>query len=395
MLIVYITLSILVILLTYLYLDYRGPARVALKPSVAFNMNCRKAKELIIQEVDHQGSVWASRGLLLYRLSPGEDFFRRMAHAPASFSYIWLNNFSLFRRFTNKPECIEFSILPDGSICLMSDGWFWVKAESDRKFRRTLKLRHFGRGVGRGIFSSGLLSLQDGRIFFGEYFRNPQRTEDVHVYKSLDNGESWKIARVFETGSIRHVHGIQQDPFTGRLWLCAGDDDHESIIGWSENEFKDIHLLGSGSQIWRTTQLVFTREAIYWGTDTGSEELAGIYRWDRASKEVSRIHSSNGAILFGTQLAGGTLVFTTDREGFPNEKDHLTRMIVVEEGDQVREIECGTWWQWEKGLRYSFAMLRSQRKQGFPDLLISVINQKEFPAGTLLLFEEKDLKSRD
>ena len=85
------------------------------------------------------------------------------------------------------------------------------------------------------------------------------------------------------------------------------------------------------------------------------------------------------------------LVFSTDREGFENELDHKTRLIVMNRKGQFSEIECGTWKHWKKGLRYSFAMLRSQRNQGSHAQAISVINQKEFPAGELLLFDENIL----
>ena len=98
-------------------------------------------------------------------------------------------------------------------------------------------------------------------------------------------------------------------------------------------------------------KVVFTKEAIYWGTDTGSVDLAGVYRWDRTTKELARIHRSEGAILFGTKLDNGTIVFSTDREGFPNEKDLRTRLIIIKKDGDISEIDCGTWNIWKKGRR--------------------------------------------
>lgn len=391
MLFLYIVLSVLISLFIYLIVDYRGPRKITLRPDIAFHMKCLRARELIVQEIDKAGSVWATRGLLLYRLKKGEDKFIRVAHVSTGLSYIWLNNFTLFRKLTNKPECFEVTIGDSGHICAMSDGRMWHRSVISGRFRETLKLRHFGLGVGRGILSNGLLSLDTGLVYFGEYFRNQGRS-NVHIYRSGDQGQTWRVAYTFEPGVIRHVHALQKDPYTCRLWLCTGDDDREAMIAWSNNGFKDIHQIGTGSQIWRTTQLVFTEEAIYWGTDTGSVELAGIYRWDRKSEALSQVHKSAGAILFGTRLHGGTLVFSTDREGFSNEKDKKTRLILIGRDGQVREIACGTWKHWQKGVRYSFAMLRSPRNQGYSSQVISVINQKEFPSGELLLFDEAVLK---
>ena len=393
MLLLYIFLLLLLILLIYLRIDYKGPKEIALQADVAFQRPCRRAKELIVQELDSEGNIWASRGLILYRKRKQEDKFVRMAHVPTAYSYFWLNNFTLFRRFTNKPECLEATITGQGTICALSAGYLWNRAAGEGTFKRSMKLPHYGLGVGRGILTYGFKSLGDREIYWGEYFRNAARGP-VKIYRSGDQGMSWEVVREFEAGFTRHIHSIQQDPFTNKLWICMGDLDHESRIGWSDDGFKSISYIGSGKQMWRSSHVVFTEEAVYWGTDSGFDDSAGIYRWDKSNMEFERIQESPGAILFGTRLENGSLVFSTDREGFPIEQDHLTRLFVLGRNGQVSEIEAGTWKHWKKGYRYSFAMLRFLRNQGSSSLALTVINQKEFPAGTLLLFDEEDLQAK-
>lgn len=393
MLFLYILVFLFVTLLVYLVIDFRGPRKIALRPDEAFHIPCLRARELIVQEVDQEGAIWASRGLILYRKGREDDKFFRIAHVPTGPSYFWLNNFTLFRRFTNKPECLEATISGRGAICALSAGYLWHRASEDHKFRKTMKLLHYGLGVGRGVLTYGFKSLGEKEIYWGEYFRNAARGP-VKIYKSMDEGQSWEMIREFEAGFTRHIHFIQQDPFTGKLWICMGDYDHESRIGWSDDNFQSIHYIGSGSQMWRSAHAVFTADAVYWGTDSGFDDSAGIYRWDKSSKEYSRVYASEGAILFGTRLENGSLVFSTDREGFPIEKDHLTRLLVLGKSGEVREIEAGTWKHWKKGYRYSFAMLRFLRNQGCSSLALTVINQKEFPAGELLLFDEEVLEAR-
>jgi hypothetical protein len=316
-----------------------------------------------------------------------------MAHVPAGLSYFWLFNFTLFRKFTNKPECLEATITGQGTICALSAGYLWLRAAGENTFKRSMKLPHYGLGVGRGILTYGFTSIGDREIYWGEYFRNAERTA-VKIYKSSDGGLNWEVAREFEAGFTRHIHFIQQDPFTGRLWVCMGDLDHESRIGWTDDGFRTITYIGSGNQVWRSSHVVFTEEAVFWGTDSGFDESAGIYRWDRSSMELQRVHESPGAILYGTGLENGSLVFSVDREGFPIEEDYLTRLYVLGKDGAVSEIEAGTWRHREKGRRYSFAMLRFQRNQGSTLLGMSVINQKEFPAGTLLIFDEGALQAK-
>jgi hypothetical protein len=373
-------------------LDYRGPKRILLQPENAFGISCFRSRDLIVQEFDSKGNLWASRGMILYQLKKGDDKFIRIAHVPSGFSFFWLNNFRVFRRLTLKPAIIETIVTGDGKICTLSAGYIWYGEVNGKKFKKTIKLSHYGFGVGRGILSNGLLLINDKLSFFGEYFRNKERTY-VRIYKSKDTEQTWDIAYEFKPGTIRHIHALQADPYTGKLWICTGDKDNESMIGWSDDDYKNIVPIGQGSQIWRTCQLVFTKEAVYWGSDTGSIDLAGIYRWDKDMAKLTRLRHIKGGILFGTRLAKGTIVLSTDREGFPNEIDKKTRLFLINKNDKISHIECGTWNYTKRGYRYSFATLRFQRNQGFSSLAVSVLNQKEFPDGDLLLFPEENLIS--
>ena len=374
----------------YMVIDYRGPKKILLQKARIFSLTCQRAGELIAQEYDSEGNLWASRGMILYRLQKGDNKFMRMAHVPTGFSFYWLSNFSLFRKFINKPECVEATITGEGHICALSAGFMWHRNSEGNKFVKTLKLRHYGFGTGRGILSNGLLSVNGNHLYFGEYFRNSERS-DVLIYLSKDNGRSWDIAHKFDPGIIRHIHALQKDPYTGLLWFCTGDEDSEAMIGWSDNGFRSINIIGKGKKSWRTEQLVFTEEAVYWGADTGSIDLAGIYRWDKLSEKTTKLYKSDGAILYGTRLAGGSMVFSTDREGFPNEKDKKTSLIVVDPDHKIRKLEMGTWKHQKRNFRFSFAMLRMQRNQGNYPLTISVINQKEFSAGDMLIFQEANI----
>jgi dTDP-4-amino-4,6-dideoxygalactose transaminase len=381
---------IVVAIVAYLIYDYRGPKYINLYPINLEGENYQGAKELIVQEFDSEGNLWATRGMILYCLKKGEEKFIRIAHMPSGLSLYWLYNFKIFRWWVNKPECVVVTISGKNHICAMSGGFIWHSSIYNIKFKKTFKLRHFGLGIGRGIFNNGIVSVGSSQIFFGEYFRNSQRG-NVRIYSSKDNGQSWNTAYEFSPGEIRHIHAVQRDPYTGRLWVCCGDEDNESLIGYSEDEFKSLHIIGRGSQMWRTCQLVFTDKNMYWGADTGSPEHSGIYCWDKLNNTVRNICKVKGAILFGSSTSNGEIVFSTDREGFENEDDDLTRLIVID-NDRISEIEIGTWKHSKHGYRFSFAMLRMQRTQGNNALCISVINQKEHPMGELLFLHSGSIK---
>ncbi|MEI6604263.1 MAG: hypothetical protein WCP35_03060 [Verrucomicrobiota bacterium] len=374
----------------YSIFDFFGPRWIWLKPDKTFNIDGLRAKELIVQEFDNAGNLWASRAMVIYRHKPGENGFERIGHVPTGFSYLWLSNFRLFRFITNRSECIELTITGNGQICVLSGGYIWHSQDNGLNFHRTLKLDHYGFGIGRGILCNGLLSVKDNMVYFGEYFRNKCRTH-ARIYRSHDNGLTWEVAYVFEPGMIKHIHALQEDPYTGKLWICAGDSDNESMIGWSDDNFSSITVAGQGSQSWRTCQLVFTEDFIYWGADTGSINSSGIYRMDKGNNALTKIADTHGSIMFGTRLSKGTIVFSSGREGFPNERDNKTRLFAIDRHDNISVVECGSWKYKKKGLIFRFATLRLQRTEGAKFLVASVLNQKEVPDGEMLIIPEDSL----
>jgi hypothetical protein len=387
--IIFIIVIILAVII-YLIMDYYGPSRILLKPEHVFGLVCLRARDLIVQGCDSNGNLWASRGMIIYRLEKADNKFIKIAHVPCGFSVFWLNNFRIFRRMTLKPEIIETVVTSDGKICALSAGFMWYGETKRGKLKRTLKLPHYGLGIGRGFLANGLLLINDKVVFFGEYFRNKEKTY-VRIYKSDDQGQTWDISNEFEPGITRHIHALQVDPYTGKLWICTGDSDKESMIGWSDDAYKKISIIGQGSDIWRSCHLVFTKEAVYWGTDSSSKDLTGIYRWDKTSGKLVRLLRSDGAVFYGTRLANGTIVMSTDREGFSCEKDDKTRLFIIKKDDKITTIPCGTWNYKKPGLRFSFAQLRFQRNQDYHSLVMTCLNQKEITDGDLLIVSAESL----
>ena len=374
-------------------MDYHGPDKIPIKKDNLFNMECFRAKDLVVQEFDRSEDLWATRGLMIYCLKNNDHFFRKVARIPSGFSLFWLNNLTLIRRFTHKPECAEMTINGAGQICAFASGYMWISQGIGKKFQKTLKLPNYGIGIGRGVMSTGISQINNEGFLIGEYFDNPSRNS-VRIFEFNLADRSWKNAFEFLPGHIRHIHALQRDPFTGKFWICTGDEGKEPMIGWSDDYFRSIVPIGQGSQAWRACQLVFTEDAVYWGTDTGSPDIGGIYKWDKVRQDVEQLYKIAGAIFFATRLSNGIIVMSTDREGFTNETDDKTRLIIINNHNIMTTIECGSWNYKKKGLRYNFAKLRIQRNQGSNNLVISCLNQKEIPEGELLIFSEEQFNLR-
>jgi len=264
----------------------------------------------------------------------------------------------------------------------------WFSYGIGQSFRMTMKLENFGLNKGRGIMSTGLQWINENEVLFGEYFNNPGRGK-VAIFKFTKENLTWSKLYEFPSGQIRHIHSVQKDSYTGRLWVCVGDEDNEAMIGWLDDECVNVSPIGTGSQIWRACQLVFSEDALFWGTDTGSMDLAGIYRWDKITENLTLLKKTDGAIFFGTRLRNDIIVMSTDREGFQNERDEITRLYFLGKDGKITEFQCGTWNYKKHGFRFNFAKLRLQRSQGDDYLAISVLNQKEMSDAELLLIHEE------
>jgi hypothetical protein len=136
----------------------------------------------------------------------------------------------------------------------------------------------------------------------------------------------------------------------------------------------------------RVCQLVFTKNALIYGLDTGDTGISGIYRWDRNTLEVTKLADVPGVIFYGAKLSDDTIVFSSNREGAPNEQDNITRLWIVRNEEDVISIPFGTWASMRK-----FAKLRFQREEGGNILYISCLNIKELTDSDMLIIPENAL----
>ena len=339
---IWIPLAVIIVSAPYLVWDYRGPTEIPLQLDNAWGLPCLRAKDLLIQGHDEEGNIWATRGMVAYRRIEGDNKFINQYHIPTGFSIFWLRNFSIVRRITLRPECVEFLPLENGQAVAMSAGCMWYRPGHGKKFRETLTLPHYGIGIGQGVRNAGLAKLGDGSIVLGEYFMNKDKTA-VKLFSSKDNGKTWQVVKSFPPGRIRHVHAVQQDPYSKKAWICTGDANKETMLAWTQDGGQTLNPIGKGSQIWRVCQIAFTEDALFFGTDTGESEYSGIYRWDRESHNLIKLIYVPGCIFYATRLADGLIVMSTNREGVSNEKDDKTRLWNITPGNNVSSIPCGTW----------------------------------------------------
>lgn len=143
-------------------------------------------------------------------------------------------------------------------------------------------------------------------IYYGEYWSNPVR-EPVKIVASFDHGKSWES--IFEIENIRHVHGTFYDEYEDAIWVSTGDEDHESKILKTLDRFESIQTVLEGAQQVRAIQLLFTKEYVYFGSDSPSA-INKIYRYERSNGKLEELQIVGGSVFWGCS-ASDWLLFST------------------------------------------------------------------------------------
>tara|TARA_B100001173_G_scaffold283070_1_gene268353 strand:+ start:894 stop:1928 length:1035 start_codon:yes stop_codon:yes gene_type:complete len=154
----------------------------------------------------------------------------------------------------------------------------------------------------------GGIAVKSTGIFFGEYGHNPKR-KPVPIWKSEDDGRSFKIVKEIYEKNIKHIHGIYADKFSDSLWIVTGDFDGECyLIESTDDNFINLNWYGDGSQKWRPVSLFFTPNNIIWVMDTPIEKVY-LQSFDRLDKTITQGQDFPGPVWYSKQFdsEGGLL----------------------------------------------------------------------------------------
>jgi len=258
-------------------------------------------------------------------------------------SSFWIiaKGYSLFKYYPETKEKILFAKVNDSKYSLFArcsltrrlfraeirhlyhfknDEWMCIGKNALYRLNKTTKVFNKCFAITRGSRPMNLCQSNNGIIYFGEYYYNPNKNK-VHIFQSKDNGASWCIAYTFEEGEINHIHGIFQDPFSNKVWVATGDDDSACILGYTEDNFKTFIRFAYGSQQVRLCQPLFTRDEIIYATDSQYEQN-NIISINRTTREIKYLQKIQGSGIYATQNGNLMLVSTTVEPSLINTDQH-------------------------------------------------------------------------
>lgn len=190
-----------------------------------------------------------------------------------------------------------------------NDTWMCIAKKGLFRYNKDSKLFEKCCDIEKGSRPMNLCQGSDGTIYYGEYCYNPQRNP-MRIYCSKDNGDTWEVAYTFKQGEINHIHGIFNDPYTGRLWVATGDDDEACIFGYTEDGFKSFVKEYAGTQQYRVCVPLFTSDEIIFATDSQYEQNV-IRSIDRKTGKVRDLQKIQGSGIYAAQNGKLMMISTT------------------------------------------------------------------------------------
>jgi len=226
--------------------------------------------------------------------------------------------------------------LPDGAFLVVARKRVFRIEPRSGECRLVFRFPRGNKPAHRGVCVTG-----DGHVFMGEYVMNMDRTQPIALYRSMDHGNTFSPVLTFVPGEIRHIHFVQWDPVESALWMGTGDADPECRLYKSTDHGDTWDLIGGGSQLWRAVCVAFRPEALYWGTDAGSDSGRHpnyIVRLDRNSRTLQTLRGIQGPCHGSSTLRDGTIVLSTGVEGGANEEDGCAHLWMSRDGSAWSEV---------------------------------------------------------
>lgn len=281
----------------------------------------------VVLYIEKDGWI-VSRGYKLYKYFPetGDmEYFSRLVDSENEKKA----NCSLTRRLFRAEITHLYHFRDDNWMCIAKKALFKYNKENGLFEKCCI--------IEKGSRPMNLCQGNDGTIYFGEYCYNPNK-KPMRIFQSKDNGDTWDVAYTFEDGGINHIHGIFNDPYTGRLWVATGDDDEACIFGYTEDGFKTLVREYIGTQQYRVCVPLFTPDEIIFATDSQYEQNY-IRSIDRKTGEIRDLQAIQGSGIYAVQF-GNTMLVSTTVEPSKVNKDQYSHLWYSNDGHSWVEIDA-------------------------------------------------------
>jgi hypothetical protein len=261
------------------------------------------------------GNFFLSRRNVLFHSETLKPPFKQIAAIDAPFWKQTASNFRLAQRL------LRFMVT---NVIQLNNGDLFVTFDKTVGIVRNGKFQIL-KGLVRPcrVLRSACAVDGNGNIYFGEYLANDERGE-MRIYQYKQGSDALEIAYIFPHNSIKHIHGLYQDEFTGSIFCLTGDDEKECQILHSFDGFQTTEIIGEGDETWRAVSILFDKEYFFYGTDA-EFRTNQIFKVNRTNLDREPLGEVDGTIFYSKQL-GEDLFFTTAAENAPSQKENVAAL---------------------------------------------------------------------
>ena len=197
-------------------------------------------------------------------------------------------------------EVAAFEVLSDGArIAVVRDGLYRAEPGQTR-MTRVFRITRGSRPLN--------LAVDGARVLFGEYGDAYQDCE-AFIYISEDGGRTFDVGYRFPAGSIRHVHGVQVDPYRDTYWVLVGDYDRQPGIGALSKDLRTLEWLNRGSQQCRAVRALIEPDRLIYGTDSDQEQNF-IVGMDKSGGKITKLLQVEGSSLYAAAFGPVRVIST-------------------------------------------------------------------------------------
>jgi hypothetical protein len=330
------------------------PRQITLRP-----VGPTPARALLVRR---DGTLYVSRHCRIYR--SGDD--------GATWSHVTEMPLRLTRRIAEmsrlasrllRHEVKALGLLSDGS-CVAADRTGVFHAAPGEPVMRCCEIEDDGRPVKAPMT---ITVGPDDRVLWGEYNSKTGHNLPIRLYVSDDRGRSFQVARVFEGGSILHVHNLVYDEKLRHYWVLTGDHGDQPGIGRLSLDLKRFDWLVKGKQCYRVVEVFDFGDSLIYGTDSEKAKNA-VVRLDKASGRVDRLQELDGSCIYACRF-GSTYVISTTVEPSGVNASRDACLWISHDGERWEKVLDGRKDRWHP-VYFQFGSLVLPRGESDKEVLL-------------------------